>query len=581
MLRRLLLIVIVLGVASSALAQRASDSEIPIVGIANVTFKVSDLAKARAYYQGVLGLPEAFEIKDSAGKTSSVYFSVNDDQFVEVTPGLKPGELVRQARVVFQSSDIEKLHSLYTARGLNPGKITKGPEGNPVFRVIDPEGNNLDFLQYAAESQQMKVKGKLANSARVSTHLQHAGLMVKDRGNVTSFYAEKLGFVQGRLPGSHGDFIEVTSSDKNTETKSPPLDPGDPATRDRYIREQYGAVQHVGLEVSDMRTARDLVQRRGGYTDLQVRAHVGNNRHWLVHIFDSDGSRTELTETALQNALPPMTVMAPGAPAPPILPKTPGVLPWPDTSRPSTSRPAAAGGRYIEPDPINFNEHAGWIRMFDGATLNGWDGPTDLWRVENGTIVVESKADPQTPPTYLLWKGGEPKDFEFKGEVRLEGAGANSGVQFRATMLGEVPGNRMSKWETRGYQADLDNMNSNTGALIECCAGPRRGIPPRPDRAFRGQVVRTAVADGLKPTLLATIDDPDTLKGYWKVDDWNQLHLIARGRTMMFFINGHLMSVMIDDHPTMFVDHGVLSIQLEGRGANKASFRSLWLKNLP
>jgi hypothetical protein len=41
------------------------------------------------------------------------------------------------------------------------------------------------------------------------------------------------------------------------------------------------------------------------------------------------------------------------------------------------------------------------------------------------------------------------------------------------------------------------------------------------------------------------------------------------------------MSVLVDDHPTMFVDHGVLAIQLEGRGDNKASFKNLWLKNLP
>ena len=218
--------------------------------------------------------------------------------------------------------------------------------------------------------------------------------------------------------------------------------------------------------------------------------------------------------------------------------------------------------------------------MFDGTSLEGWDGPTDLWHVENGTIIVRSKSDPPTGPTYLLWEGGEPKDFEFKAELKLEGAGANSGVQFRALKLGEVPGNPRSKWETRGYQADIDNANANTGALIECCAGPRRGVAPRPDRAFRGQVVRTATADGQKPSLLATIGDPDVLKTYWKVGDWNQIHLIARGRTMLYFINGHLMSVLIDDHPTMFVDHGVLSIQLEGRGDNVASFRNLWLKNL-
>jgi len=62
--------------------------------------------------------------------------------------------------------------------------------------------------------------------------------------------------------------------------------------------------------------------------------------------------------------------------------------------------------------------------------------------------------------------------------------------------------------------------------------------------------------------------------------DMNHVKSIARGRTMLYFINGHLMSVLIDDHPTMFVDHGVLSIQLEGRGDNTASFRNLWLKNL-
>src|SRR5438128_11483042 len=97
-------------------APRIFAQDIPVVGIANVTFKVSDLAKARGYYQGVLGMQEAFEIKDASGKTVSVYFKVNDDQFIEVTPTLKPGELIRQARVVFESSNLENLHDLYVAR---------------------------------------------------------------------------------------------------------------------------------------------------------------------------------------------------------------------------------------------------------------------------------------------------------------------------------------------------------------------------------------------------------------------------------------------------------------------------------
>jgi hypothetical protein len=89
-----------------------------------------------------------------------------------------------------------------------------------------------------------------------------------------------------------------------------------------------------------------------------------------------------------------------------------------------------------------------------------------------------------------------------------------------------------------------------------------------------------ATADGQKPSLLATFDDPDALKAHWKIGEWNQIHVIARGRTMLYFINGQLMSVLIDDHPTMFVDHGLIAIQLEGRGDNTASFRNIWLKNL-
>src|SRR5206468_1608892 len=373
------------------------------------------------------------------------------------------------------------------------------------------------------------------DSDRLSTHIWHIGIMIKDRANAMPFYQDKLGFETGRnVPGGRGEYVELPASDRNLETKDPPLDPNNAATKDQYTREVYGAVYHVSLEVPDARVARDLLQKRGRYSDVRVRATVGNNRHWLIHMFDPDGSRAEIMETAVQTELPAGTIMAPGPPAPPILPaagagrgrgseagtrvatlavqtqpargnadqRGPGSAPTSNqasasnANAPSQTGRGGGGSRYVDAEAINYSDHAGWTRMFDGATLNGWDGPTDLWHVEDSTIVVRSKADPPTGSTYLIWKGGEPKDFELLLEVKLEGAGANSGVQFRSTLLGEVPGNPRSKWETRGYQADLDNMNSNTGALIECCAGPRRGVPPRPDRAYRGQVVRTATAVG-------------------------------------------------------------------------------------
>ena len=390
----------------------------------------------------------------------------------------------------------------------------------------------------------------------------------------------------------------------------------------------------MALEVKDARVTRDLLQKRGNYSDVRVRATVGNNRHWLIHMFDPDGTRAEIMETALQTDVPSGSVMAKNPNDPPIPPPAgsgrgarggrggeAGAAPATVTSPAATAAPqvpagsspvagqtgagrgqgnaattstpspvpgasgqagrGAGGGRYVEADPVNFNDHAGWTQMFDGKTLNGWDGPMDLWHVEDGAIVVRSKADPPTGSVYLLYTPSEPQDFEFKFEVKLEGPTANSGVQFRATRLGEEPNRPRSKWETRGYQADFDNGSANVGALIECCSGAsRNGVRPRPDRAKAGQVVRAAVADGEMPKLLATFSDGATLTKNYKPGEWNQMHLVARGRTMMFFINGVLMSVFIDDHPTKFLPKGVLSIQLEGRGDNAAYFRNLWLKEL-
>jgi hypothetical protein len=245
------------------------------------------------------------------------------------------------------------------------------------------------------------------------------------------------------------------------------------------------------------------------------------------------------------------------------------------------ARGPARGPRYVEPDPINFDDHAGWQSLFDGASLKGWDGPTDVWQVENGLIVATSTAANPTGSTYLIWEGGEPANFEFKTELKVEGDGSNSGIQFRATRLGPLPDKKYSQWDTRGYQADWDMQNANTGALIECCAGSSRGVPIRTDRAFRGQIVRTGLTVDQKPSLLATFGDPDELKNYIKPTDWNQIHLIARGNTMIYMINGHLMSVFVDDNSMMALSHGVLALQLEGRGDIKAYFRNIWLKNLP
>jgi hypothetical protein len=118
-----------------------------------------------------------------------------------------------------------------------------------------------------------------------------------------------------------------------------------------------------------------------------------------------------------------------------------------------------------------------------------------------------------------------------------------------------------------GPQADFDGTNRYSGQYYE--GGTTRGIV-----AWRGQVVRAE--EGKKPRLLATIGDKDELGGYVKINDWNQYHIIAHGNQMIHILNGHVMSVLIDDDATKFRKNGLIGIQIEGTG--KVSFRNLWIK---
>jgi Domain of Unknown Function (DUF1080) len=254
-------------------------------------------------------------------------------------------------------------------------------------------------------------------------------------------------------------------------------------------------------------------------------------------------------------------------------------------------RAAGGGGGFSQPDPIDFSDHEGWASLFDGTSLSGWSGDTNYWRVENGAIVVESTCEKPTGTIYLVWQGGEAADFELKLEMRGEGAAVNSGVQYRGAIQtppaggggaarpaqGMCPSGQprgappsaasQAKWNMSGAQFDFDGRNAYSGQYYEQATG--RGII-----AWRGQVVRTE--QGKKPRLLATLGDRDELGGYVKIENWNQLHIIARGNTMTHLINGHVMSVLIDDDPSMFKKSGLIGFEIEGTG--KISIRNIWLK---
>jgi hypothetical protein len=80
-----------------------------------------------------------------------------------------------------------------------------------------------------------------------------------------------------------------------------------------------------------------------------------------------------------------------------------------------------------------------FVSIFDGKTLNGWEGDANYWRVENGSLVGEITPDKLLKAnTFIIWRGGEPKDFELKLEFKISKDG-NSGINYRSEQITKYP----------------------------------------------------------------------------------------------------------------------------------------------
>jgi hypothetical protein len=193
-------------------------------------------------------------------------------------------------------------------------------------------------------------------------------------------------------------------------------------------------------------------------------------------------------------------------------------------------------------------EETGFQSIFDGKTLNNWDCDTDFWRVEGGAMIGETKPDHQPKQNiFCIWKGGQPGDFEFKAEYRLTGTKGNSGIQYRSIERPDV-----AKWVLQGYQADIDLDQMFTGQIYEERA---RGF-----LALRGQI--SYVPNGQKVGSIGSVGDGSELKALIKNNDWNDIHIIARGNTIVQLINGRVMSALIDDDTAGRKLKGEIGVQL-------------------
>ena len=81
-----------------------------------------------------------------------------------------------------------------------------------------------------------------------------------------------------------------------------------------------------------------------------------------------------------------------------------------------TKMPANLFG-FTQPAPMDFNDHVGYVSLFNGKDLEGWDGNPKFWRVEDGAIVGESTPANPSGNSYIAYKAMKAKDFTLKFEI--------------------------------------------------------------------------------------------------------------------------------------------------------------------
>jgi 3-keto-disaccharide hydrolase len=199
--------------------------------------------------------------------------------------------------------------------------------------------------------------------------------------------------------------------------------------------------------------------------------------------------------------------------------------------------------------------------LFNGKTLEGWSGNEKFWSVKDGAITGQTTAEnPTKGNTFLIWKGGDVKDFEL--ELKFKIIGGNSGIQYRSSDLGD--------FVVGGYQGDIEAGDKYIGILYE---EKGRGI-----LAERGEKVVIG-ADGKREVVGKTGDSKEIADAV-KKEDWNEYEVIAKGNHLIQKINGRTTIDVTDNESSKAKASGILALQLHAGPPMMVQFKDIQFKEL-
>ena len=280
-----------------------------ITGLAHVALYVHDLEKSRAFYRDLLGYEEPFSLTNNNGSIALTFIKINDRQYLELFPE-KESSTDRLNHISVETDDAEAMRTYLASRGVKvPDKVDRGRIGNLNFNIIDPDGHQVEIVQYAPESWTLREHGRFLPDSRISARMKHAGIIVTNLDAAIKFYHDVLGF-QETWRGARSTnllnwvTLKVPEGDDYIEFM---LYAQIPAADKR------GTAHHLSLEVPDIEKAKIELEARTVFKNYgrSLQIQTGINRKRQMNLFDPDGTRVELMEPKPVDGMPALSSTAP------------------------------------------------------------------------------------------------------------------------------------------------------------------------------------------------------------------------------------------------------------------------------
>jgi catechol 2,3-dioxygenase-like lactoylglutathione lyase family enzyme len=270
-----------------ALPQQAPPARPAITGISHVTLYADDIPKSEQFYTGLLGWDQIPANSTAPG----VRFYANHAQYVELIAPPSPKLADRLAGVAFATTDAEALRKYLSAHGIAvPSSVPTEADGSRTFQVLDPEGNRVSFTQLTDHP----LAAPASAVHMVSSHIMHAGYVVRKRAPLDHFYKDILGFHlywQGGNPSDRIDWVMMQVPEGTDWIEYMLYLPANPSL------EQLGSANHLAPGVTSVAELQAKLEARGWKpTPGKDPKVLGVDGKMQLDLTDPDGTRIEFME---------------------------------------------------------------------------------------------------------------------------------------------------------------------------------------------------------------------------------------------------------------------------------------------